>query len=373
MSLAAQGDAQGDVPRTWIDRLYPYGYYSTVDGLWGGALYGWSAPMVELGRPEPHYADLRLLGAASTKGSYRIALTADAPAWWTGWRVGLRLDAARANRFGYYGQGNDTRYDPDSVRELGPYYYRVSRTSRIARLTVQRRIAGPLRVLLGGSLERTAFRILPGESRFRRDSASGAVSPDDDPFTDAVIRAGLVLDWRDQEIDPHRGIFAEALVADGNGYTRTTAALRGYVHPLERLIVAARIAGERITGSPRPPVAPQLTMESSEGAFVALGGYRSLRGFHDGRFLGPGKLVGGVEVRYAIRWRPRLFEIKLVAFYDVGRVFGPGEAWRLTTDGLHHGGGAAVAAALLRNTLVVVGVARSREGTEAVVGTRWSY
>jgi hypothetical protein len=35
-------------------------------------------------------------------------------------------------------------------------------------------------------------------------------------------------------------------------------------------------------------------------------------------------------------------ELKLVGFYDTGRVFGPGEAVRLTTVGLHRSGGAEV-------------------------------
>src|SRR5439155_285319 len=144
--------------------------------------------------------------------------------------------AARDNRLGYYGLGNDAPYFADSVRLAGAYFYRVSRTRLMARATVQRRLVGPIRILVGGTLARTNFRVLPGSSGFRRDRDTGAV-----------------------------------------------------------------------------------------------GGYRSLRGYYDGRFAGPGKLIGGLEARYALLWIPSLVEVKLVAFYDAGRVFGPGEAVRLTT------------------------------------------
>ena len=168
--------------RVWIDQLYPFAYYSTVDGFWLGGHYGWSSPMTVSTRPEPHFASLRFDAAASTQGSYSVVADAQAPAHWDGWRVGLTFSAARANRLGYYGQGNDTPFESDSVTPANPFLYRVSRTTRGVRLTVQRRLVGPLRVLAGGSLERTDFRELPGDSRFRRDRIAGTVRPEDVPF-----------------------------------------------------------------------------------------------------------------------------------------------------------------------------------------------
>ena len=354
-----------------MNQRYPYAYYSSIDGFWFALRNGWYSPMGYRDRPEPNFANIRLDAGASTRGSYLVVVDAQAPAYWDGWRLALTLSAARANRLGYYGLGNTTSYDADSITPTSPYFYRVSRTTRAARFTVQRRVVGPLRVLAGAVLEHTDFRELPGQSRFRRDHAAGFVDSSTVPFNDRGLRAGLVLDWRDQEVDPHRGVFAEALIGSGRGYTRTTAALRLYTHPLEKVMLAARLAGERTTGT--PPIAAQMTMESSEGPFIAVGGYRSLRGYYDARFLGPGKLVGGVEARYAVVWAPRLLEVKLVAFYDVGRVFGPGEKVRLTTDGLHRSGGGEIAVALVRNTLFVVGAGKGSEGTQFLFGTTWSY
>lgn len=347
-----------------MDHLYPFFYYSSIDGFWGAGHYDWSSPMGFVDRPEPNFGRISLDAGASTRGSHLVLLDAQAPAYWDGWRLGLTLSLARANRLGYYGLGNTTTYDRDSSDlPEHSYFYRVSRKSSAARLTVQRRVVGPLRVLVGGTLSHTAFRVLPGVTLYQRDSVG--------PFNDAVARAGIVFDSRDLEADPHRGIFAEALVGRGRGYTRTTATVHAYVHPLDRLILAARIGGEKMTGT--PPLEAQQIMETSEGPVVALGGYRSLRGYYDARFVGPGKLVGGVEARYGVIWAPRLMEVKVLAFYDVGRVFGPGEQVRLTREGLHSAWGGGLGAALVRNTVVTLFYGRGTEGGQFSFATTWSY
>lgn len=333
--------------------------------------YGRYSPLGFVERPERNRASLSLDAGASTSGSYRVAADAEAPAWWDGWRAAFTLAAVRDNRLGYYGIGNDTRYSRDSVTSRGAYYYRVSRSRVIARATLQRRVVGPVRVLLGASLTRTDFRALPSPSVYAADLSSGVVDPATVPFTDRVARAGVVFDNRDSETDPHRGAVVELLFASGHGYTRTTASARIQVRPAAPLVLAGRLASEGMGGT--PPLAVQQEMESSEQPFVAVGGYRSLRGYYDGRFIGHGKLLGGLEARFALRSIGDAMELKLVAFYDAGRVFGPGEAVRLTTTGLHQSGGGEVALRLLRNSLLVMGYAGSSEGGQFLFGSSWSY
>ena len=367
-ALLAQ--AEPTPPKVWIDQLYPYFSYNSIDGFWLGGHYGWVSPIGFVERPEPYFGRIGLDASASTEGSYTFIANAQMPAYWDGWRFGLALFAVRSNRLGYYGQGNGTAFDNDSTVGRS-HFYQVSRTTRSLRATIQRRIAGPLRALVGGTWEYTDFRELPGGSVFQHDLASGTITPDEVPFNDIVGRAGLVFDTRDLEPDPHRGVFGELLVASGRGYTRTTASFRGYVHPFNRLVIAGRIAGESMSGS--PPISAQFTIESSEGPFNAMGGYRSLRGYHDGRFLGPGKLMGGVEARYGVMWAPRVMELKLLAFYDAGRVFGPGESVRLTREGLHSAWGGGFGAALMRNTVVTFVVGKGTESTEFMFQKQWSY
>lgn len=357
--------------RAWQSTAYPYLYYLTADGLWIGARYSRTTQLGFEPRPEPYAAALTLDAAASVQGSYTVFADAQAPALWDGWRLAVTLAVARENRLGFYGLGNDTPPAADSVTVTAPYYYKVGRTHGGGRLTLERRIVGPLRALAGAAFERTDFRPLPGPSVFRASLANGAVDSTTIPFSDGVVRVGLVLDTRDNERDPHAGVLLEGLFASGKGYTRTTAAVRAYAHPLTRLVLAGRIAGEDMGGT--PPVAAQQWMESSGQPCIAVGGYRSLRGYYDARFLGPAKLLAGAEIRYAVVSAPTIVEVKIVAFYDAGRVFAPGEAFRFTTDGLHQAGGLEFALRALRNGLVVAGVGVSSEGAQYVFGTQWSY
>lgn len=357
--------------RVWQDNLYPYAYYSTIDGVWGGVHYGRSSPIGFVERPEPNLASFGVDAGASTQGSYAFVVDVQAPAWWDGWRAALTVSVLRDNRLGYYGLGNGTPYVSDSVTTAGAYFYDVSRTRASARASIERRVVGPLRLVVGAALEHTDFRALPGPSVFRRDLTAGTLDAGTMPFTDRVLRTGVVLDTRDHEVDPHAGVFVEALFASARGYTRTTADARIQVHPFERLVLAGRLAGEGMGGT--PPLAAEQQMESSAQPFEAVGGYHSLRGYHDGRFTGPGKLLGGLEARYALLWVPSVVELKAVAFYDAGRVFGTGEATRLTTMGLHHAGGGELALRFLRNSLAVIGYGRGTEGGQLLFGTSWSY
>jgi outer membrane protein assembly factor BamA len=370
-TIVAAAPTAAAAQRFWNTTYLPYAYYRSVDGFWLAGYAMRYSPVGFRQQPEPNRAWISLRAGLSTEGSSVVAGEAQAPAWWDGWRIGVTLLARRDNRLRYFGVGNETVFDDDSTTATSPFFYQLSRSMQRARLTVQRRLVGRLRALAGAVLERTDFRELPGESLFRRHLASGGIDPATVPFTDAVLRAGLVLDSRDHEIDPHRGVLAEALYASGRGYTRTTGAARVWVQPAERLWVAARAAGERMTGD--PPLAALLTMETSEEPFAAVGGHRSLRGYDNARFVGPGKLLATVEARYAVIWKPTIFELKVGGFYDVGRVFGPGERFRITKTGLHAGWGGEVGARLQRNTVFVLSTGLGEDGWHLMVDTGWAF
>jgi hypothetical protein len=357
--------------RYWKTSYVPYAYYRTVDGFWLAGYATVYSPVGFAEQPEPHRAWAWLRAGLSTEGSYGVYGGVQAPAWWDGWRAHVTLLARRDNRLPYFGIGNGTGFDKDSVTPARPYFYGTSRSARSARLIIQRRVVGPVRVLAMTALEHTDFRELPGESLFRRDHGSGAVDSSTVPFADAVLGAGLVFDTRDREVDPRRGVLAELLYADGRGYARTTGSARVWLAPLPRLALAARAAGERMTGA--PPLAAQQTIESSDGPFPAVGGLRSLRGYADARFTGAGKLLATLEVRYALVSMPTIFELQVGAVCDVGRVFGPGERFRVTTDGLHAGWGAELAAHVMRNSVFLVGGGLGKDGWQLWVDTKRAF
>jgi outer membrane protein assembly factor BamA len=193
---------------------------------------------------------------------------------------------------------------------------------------------------------------------------------DSAPFDNATLRAGLVVDTRDNEMDPHTGLFVEGLYTMARRFTRSTVGVQAYVHPFEKLVLAGRLLGERMSGS--PSISVLQTIESSGRPYVALGGYRSLRGYYDSRFIGPDKLLGGVEVRYALLYAPTIVELKLVGFYDTGRVFGPG-GLRFTTTGLHSSGGAELMLRLGRSGVLVLGAGFGEDGGQFFFGQTWSY
>ena len=359
---------QVEAPSFWDFTYTPYAYYSSVDGWWLAGYGRVYSPIGFRERPEPFRAALTLTAGASTQGSYLIELDGQAPALWDGWRAGFTLDALRANRLGYFGIGNDTRYDPDSITSGNPYFYRVSRTSLLARGQLQRRLVGLLRILVGATLEHTSFRDLPSDGRFPRDRAAGVA--DRDPFNDASVRVGLVADTRDNEVDPHAGLLAEAMVGAAKHYSRATLGLQAYAHPFEKLVLVGRVLGERMSGA--PSVSVMQVIESSGRPVIGVGGYRSLRGYYDSRFIGPDKLLGGVEVRYALLYAPTVLEVKLVGFYDVGRVFDAG-GFQLTTRDLHSSAGGELMLRLGRNGVLVAGAGFGADGGQFLFGSTWSY
>jgi hypothetical protein len=175
IGLLALGATPAAAQRYWRDTLYPFIYYTSIDDLWVGGHYGWTSPLSYIDRPERWHASVSGDVSFSTTGSYRLIGLVDFPAWWDGWRAAFAVAGVRANRLGYFGLGNETPYEPDSIRSGARYFYAVSRSTQQVRASVQRRIVGRLRALARGVYEHTSYRILPGENVFRTDLAAGSI------------------------------------------------------------------------------------------------------------------------------------------------------------------------------------------------------
>jgi hypothetical protein len=230
----------------------------------------------------------------ASRGSRYLALSFKAPGRWENWRVSSLASMQREARYGYFGLGNDTRFDSDSVGDDNPFLYRMRRTRYRAAVEVTRRIKGPFQVAFLADYEHARFTSLPGPSKFADDFPAGELKEDD-----ISGRLALVYDTRDNEYNTHQGLLLEAGTQAGSGndgYSRQYAILRGYLTVREGTVLAARIAGSGMGG--RPSLDARFVLPGWEREIPVLGGEYSHRGLDYGRLTGRGTLFGNFEVRH---------------------------------------------------------------------------
>lgn len=317
--------------------------------------------------PLPNRAILTVDAGATTRGSRRAMVRFKAPGLWKGWRFAGALAAEREARFGYYGLGNDTEFDEDLATDAQPFLYRVRRTRYRAYGEVTRWLVPHLGLAVAGGIEKTRFTDLPGPSIFT--SSYGSELEDDD----ATGRATLVYDSRDNEFDTQRGLLLEAGVlggTGGDGYSRVHAILRGYIPVREGTILAARLGGASLAGS--PPLNALFELPVWEDELSALGGITTFRALDEGRFAGRGTLFANVEVRHHILDAGGYGGLTAIGFLDAGRVFDSND-FTLTTEDMKVGGGVGLALRILRSTIFTFNLGRGPDGTEFTVGSGWMF
>jgi hypothetical protein len=301
-------------------------------------------------------------------GSRFVAASFKAPGRWDDWRVSALALAERQSRYGYFGLGNNTAYDRDAVGDDDPFLYRLRRTRYRASVEVTRRVRGPLRVAALADYTHAHFTSLPGPSVFANDVPSGELGQDD-----VSGRVALVYDTRDNEYNTHQGLLLEAgtqVGSGGDGYTRQYAILRGYLTVREGTVLAARIAGSGMGGT--PSLDARFALPGWEREVPVLGGEYSHRGLDYGRLTGRGTLFGNFEVRHDLLALGDLGAITLLAFLDVGRVF-EGENFRLTTEDMKVGGGGGIGIRVLRSSIFVLNYGRGPDGGNWSAGSGWMF
>jgi outer membrane protein assembly factor BamA len=306
---------------------------------------------------------------ASTHGSRFALITFEAPLLWDGWRVTARAGATRAARFGYFGIGNDTRNDPDSVSDAQPFFYRARRTRYFGTGELSRRITGPLWIAGAADVEHSVFSDLPQPSLFRQDFGTSDVED-----TDVRGRVTLVLDTRDNEFDPKKGIFAEASAqkgSGGDGYARYSGVIRGYIPVREGTTIAARLAGSGMTGT--PPLNALFEVPTWGSTVIPVfGGISSNRGYDFQRLAGEDVLMFNADIRHDLLNLGDFGAFTLVAFFDAGRVF-QGEPFKLTTKDMKVGAGGGLAIRLMRFNIFTFNFAGGDDGFKFTAGTGWAF
>lgn len=363
----------------WTRVAYPKVFYTPRDGLTAGGYYALIAPLgfADFDHPPAYRASFSINGQISTSGSREVALDARLPDYFRGWRLVGSLTARRRPRENYFGIGESAGYDPANVTEAQQHFYQSLNVRLTGRGEVQRQVIGGLRLLAGFHAERWRIDTLPGPSRLRLDAAAGLDPTIGRPTTDIAVRAGVVYDTRDSEPAPRRGVLLEVIhaVADQElgsdlDYTRTTASAAGYLPIGEVLVLAARVVGQRMGGTPR--LGAYYPVEASDRLYEALGGPASHRALAEHRLLGRHKLFGSFDVRYDVAAVPTLARLTLVGFLDAGRVFET-EAFELTARDMSVGGGAGVFLQFARAGILGTTLGYGPDGVTLQAHTRWSY
>jgi hypothetical protein len=363
----------------WMDVMYPKAFYTPRDGLTVGGYYAIISPLgfADYDKPQAYRASFALNGQASISGSREILAEARLPDLIPGWRLVATFTAQRRARENYYGIGNDAPFDGANVTDAQPHYYQSLNLRYSARTEIQRQVVGPLRLLAGFHAERWRIDTLPGPSVLRRDLAVGADPTIARPTNDLSARVGLVIDARDNEVNPRQGALIEAIysVADSSlagdlSYSRTTVSAAGYWTIVPQLVAAARVTGESMGGSPR--LGSFYRIEASDRPYEGVGGPASDRALDEHRLLGRNKLVANLDLRYDAYAVPTLARVTLVAFLDAGRVFEP-DPFKLTTKGMQVGGGGGLFLQFGRAGILGTTLGVGPDGLTLLAHTRWTY
>jgi len=243
---------------------------------------------------------------------------------------------------GYYGMGNaseDLRPWEMIDKETNPERWAVARRtneygSYKPELGAQIQVAlrGPLAAYGGVRLWWSWFDVLD-ESKLAEDIAS------DDPAIEQLLvgtrrhgvlegMVGLLIDTRDDETAPTRGMLHELAIRGGptfelqGGYGGLHLQTRFYGTLLDDwLVVAGRLMFDGLVGS--PPFS-ELSRFAGQAPDDGPGGATSVRGVPLQRYHGKVKIMGNLELRSTLlrfNFLKRRVKAGVIGFVDLGRVW----------------------------------------------------
>ncbi len=297
----------------------------------------------------------------TTRGNAVHRLMLDAPGFLDSqWRLGLDLSILSDRFSPYYGVGGGASFDQDFAAcedrralEAAPdvcpgnpafrglrYYNFEQRTLPSVVFNARRPVRGPWQVAMGYRFRLTQVGTRYdaddlGQSRASRleeDVQAGRINdgrPVVGTFRTAELTAGLLLDLRDNEPAPVRGMFHELAVRGAAGatgsafnYWGATANFRFY-HPLgtERLVAALRLMGDVMGGD-----VPFFLLSAFGGVewrdgWGGVGGVFTSRGILKHRLQGEVKALVNGELRWqflSVAPLNQRVDFTLVAFLDAG-------------------------------------------------------
>lgn len=250
----------------------------------------------------------------------------------------------------WFGVGNATGAPPrPAPPDTASAYFYVAQTAS-GRALLRIKTDSPLDIALFARGRYVVPDPSPG-SRLADDLASGAVIGGKAAYLQTVA-AGLMLDTRDDELVPRRGIFYAAAIAGTVGsaervrFGEASIVLSHYASFGRTLIFANRVLASMKFGD-----VPFYELQQGDvfAPEYLLGGSKGVRGVRLGRYAGLVKALANTELRILPLPRFRVLGSSILAgttaFFDAGRVwseYGPQPSTDGTTLGLRWGAGGGV-------------------------------
>lgn len=273
-----------------------------------GAWLGYAIEKPALHGPYPTSGDLRLYGTLGTTGSRSGTLAFSAPGLRGGWRALAVLRSERLLRTPFFGVLNEERQD-DTLQEANGLYYRYALRRNTAYATLQRRLAGPVWLMVAGQARTWRTSSLRQQPSLYVSKAASPVV-DTLRFNGLEARGGLVVDTRDEWNVPTRGMLLELIGATGSVDDRTASNPTPVARAYRRVLLAGRefirSAGGRTVLALRqratlsPDTLPFFLAWERVTSWMpddGIAGGRSLRLHGGGSQLGSNDVLVSVELR----------------------------------------------------------------------------
>jgi hypothetical protein len=230
----------------------------------------------------------------------------------------------------YYGVGNDTKMNQDSLA-INRDYYRYQLEQQKTGLDIEARLGGSVALFAGARFKRGApTRVNEARSDylvFRDPRLPGLEAG----WTNFLV-AGILFDTRDDQELPTKGILAELSVQKAYKslgtdypYRRITFIYSHYIrlHPTRRsfrYVLLVRTLFENLEGE--IPFYEETEVGGSIRGFE-VGGNTTMRGYESRRFADKQKVLLTIEMRRVFRERSisgQYLQTQGIAFVDLGRV-----------------------------------------------------
>jgi len=398
-----EGSFPGGLPLISYDSDMGFGYgvraYWTVNGEKSNPFFAYS----------PYLHQIYIQYFATTNGIQYHVADWDAP-YFQGTLYRLRASVAydRNKSANYFGVGADTMknlvsptdsktYEKisdynESLREVNggnanSYYNEYDYEKPLGKFSVEREfLGGLLRPQLGVMFTHTTIHDYSGETI---PSAENSATGKEEAKSASTLlnltkplgyhggfvntaKAGIAFDTRDFEPDPNNGVFVDA-VAEVSGrslgsdydFQRYTVSPRFYFSPMASLVdlvFAGRFVYSTIDG--KAPFFAYNEIGFTDGNKYGLGGYRTLRGYAQDRFVGRTKSMLNFEARwtmFTLTPGSQSFAFILVPFVDFGRVFdAPSD---FNPKGWKQGQGAGLRIAWNQSVIIMADYGVSEEGS----------